>query len=70
MDCNEDIIRLIKARMEQGRVAYGHGLIQNDEARKAGLKEYDWVKESLEEALDLSIYLSAKLIEVMNKTKK
>jgi hypothetical protein len=27
---------------------------------------YDWVTEALEEALDLSIYLSAKLIEVKN----
>lgn len=42
--------------MEQGRKQYGHGLLQN-----AG---YDWVKEALEEALDLSIYLSAKLIEI------
>jgi hypothetical protein len=42
--------------MEKGRKQYGHGLLQN-----AG---YDWVKEALEEALDLSIYLSAKLIEI------
>ncbi|NBO01571.1 MAG: hypothetical protein EBV21_09010 [Betaproteobacteria bacterium] len=53
MDCNEEIKRLIAERMEKGRVAYGHGLIQNDEARKHGLKEYDWVQESIEEALDL-----------------
>jgi nucleotide-binding universal stress UspA family protein len=44
--------------MEKGRKQYGHGLIQNS--------GYDWVKEALEEALDLSIYLSAKLIEVKN----
>jgi hypothetical protein len=56
MDCNEEIKALIAERMEKGRKAYGHGLLQN-----AG---YDWVQEALEEALDLSIYLSAKLIEV------
>ena len=56
MDCNEEIKSLIAERMEKGRKAYGHGLLQN-----AG---YDWVQEALEEALDMSIYLSAKLIEI------
>jgi hypothetical protein len=56
MDCNSEIIRLIESRIEKGRKEYGHGLVQ-------GLG-YDWLKEALEEALDLSIYLSAKLIEL------
>jgi hypothetical protein len=56
MDCNKEIISLIESRMEKGKKQYGHGLLQN-----AG---YDWVQEALEEALDLSIYLSAKLIEI------
>jgi len=56
MDCNKEIINLIESRMEKGKKQYGHGLLQN-----AG---YDWVQEALEEALDLSIYLSAKLIEI------
>lgn len=57
-DCNDEIIRLIKTRMDKGRKEYGHGLLQN-----AG---YDWLQEALEEALDLSVYLSAKLIELKN----
>jgi hypothetical protein len=48
--------------MEKGRKEYGHGLIQNS--------GYDWVQEALEEALDLSIYLSAKLIEIKNAEEK
>jgi hypothetical protein len=60
-DCNEEIKSLIAERMEKGRKAYGHGLLQN-----AG---YDWVQEALEEALDMSIYLSAKLIEIKNFNK-
>jgi hypothetical protein len=56
LDCNEEIKALIAERMEKGRKAYGHGLMQNS--------GYDWVQEALEEALDLSIYLSAKLIEI------
>ena len=60
LDCNEEIKALIAERMEKGKNAYGHGLLQNS--------GYDWVQEALEEALDLSIYLSAKLIEIKNKT--
>ena len=56
MDCNSEIIRLIESRMEKGRKEYGHGLLHDS--------GYDWLKEALEEALDLSIYLSAKLIEL------
>lgn len=62
MDCNDEIITLIKSRMEMGRKTYGHGIIQDI--------GYDWVQEALEEALDLSVYLSAKLIEIKNKSTK
>ena len=61
-DCNEEIKTLIAERMEKGKKAYGHGLLQNS--------GYDWVQEALEEALDLSIYLSAKLIEIKARTDK
>jgi hypothetical protein len=61
MDCNDEIITLIKQRMEKGRKEYGHGIVQNS--------GYDWLKEALEEALDLSVYLSAKLIEINNEQK-
>jgi len=60
MDCNEEIKPLIAERMEKGRKEYGHGLLQNS--------GYDWLQEALEEALDLSIYLSAKLIELKAKS--
>lgn len=60
LDCNDEIIKLIRDRMDKGRREYGHGLLQN-----AG---YDWLQEALEEALDLSVYLSAKLIELKNLT--
>jgi hypothetical protein len=62
LDCNDEIKALISERMEKGKKAYGHGLLQ-----KSG---YDWVQEALEEALDLSIYLSAKLIEIKAHTSK
>jgi hypothetical protein len=53
---NADIQRLIAERLEKGRKTYGHELLPD-----AG---YDWVQEALEEALDLSIYITARLIEV------
>ena len=56
LDINDNIKALIAERMEKGKKAYGHGLLPN-----AG---YDWVQEALEEALDLAIYVSAKLIEI------
>jgi hypothetical protein len=45
--------------MAKGRKQYGHGLLKN-----SGL---DWVQEALEEALDLSIYVAAKLVEIQKK---
>lgn len=55
-EMNDQILDLIRERMAKGRAQYGHGLM-----RDAG---YNWVKEALEEALDLAIYVSARLIEV------
>lgn len=54
-ELNGDIVELVKKRMEKGRKEYGHGLMKGDR---------DWTKEALEEALDMSIYLSAKLVEM------
>ena len=61
LDCNEEIKVLIAERMEKGKKAYGHGLMQNS--------GYDWVQEALEEALDLAIYVSARLLEIKNSAK-
>jgi hypothetical protein len=58
-ELNPEILRLIESRMAKGRKQYGHGLL-----RDSGL---DWVQEALEEALDLSIYVAAKLVEIQQK---
>ena len=55
-EMNDQILDLIKERMAKGRAQYGHGLMKDS--------GYNWVKEALEEALDLSIYVAARLIEV------
>lgn len=59
MECNSEILRLIESRMEKGRRQYGHGLLVDG--------GYDWVQEALEEALDLSIYVAARLVEIQKK---
>jgi hypothetical protein len=58
--CNSDIKKLIEERMEKGIKQYGHGLKQDS--------GYDWVQEALEEVLDMSIYICAKLVEIKNKS--
>jgi len=50
-EMNDRILDLVKER-------YGHGLLE-----KSG---YDWVQEALEEALDLSNYVAARLVEIKN----
>ena len=60
-DMNSEIISLIKSRMEKGKIQYGHGLLPDS--------GYVWVQEALEEALDLAIYVSAKLVEVKAREK-
>jgi len=62
MECNDQIITLIKQRMEKGRKEYGHGIVQNS--------GYDWLREALEEALDLSVYLAAKIIEIDSRNEQ
>jgi len=58
-ELNADIMTLIENRMTLGRANYGHGLMADS--------GYDWLKEALEEALDLSIYLSARLVELQRR---
>ncbi len=54
-ELNADILDLIQKRMVQGHITYGHGLKEDS--------GYDWLKE----ALDLSIYLSAHLVELQRR---
>jgi len=53
---NKDIVKRIEERLEIGKREYADQLDVNDGR--------DWVKEALEEALDLSIYITAKLMQM------
>ena len=53
---NKEIVDAIRERLEMGKKEYPEELDVQDGR--------DWVKEALEEALDLSIYITAKLMQM------
>lgn len=56
INLNKEIIEAIKERLEHGKKEYPEELDVNDGR--------DWVQESLEEALDLAVYITAKLLQI------
>ena len=53
---NEKILKLIQKRLQIGERKYGHENVETDGR--------DFIVESLEEILDCSVYIAAKLIEI------
>jgi hypothetical protein len=66
-DDNKKILELIQERMAIGEERYGHGIRKNDDTTQWGTKIDSWTEMGLEEALDLTIYLSAQLIRILDK---
>ena len=58
---NKKILKLIEQRLLIGEKKYGNENVTNDGR--------DFVKESLEEALDCAVYLAARLLELDEKEK-
>ena len=59
---NKKILELIKQRLLIGEKKYGNENVTNDGR--------DFLKESLEEALDCAVYLAARLLELDEKEEK
>ena len=57
---NERILKMIQERLEEGERKYGHENVETDGR--------DFIVESLEEILDCSVYIAAKLIEIQSKS--
>tara|TARA_R100000501_G_C2533889_1_gene55649 strand:+ start:14 stop:295 length:282 start_codon:yes stop_codon:yes gene_type:complete len=55
---NEKILELIKSRLDEGERKYGHENVETDGR--------NFITEALEEILDCSVYIAAKLIEIQN----
>jgi len=62
MKMNIKILDLIEERLVIGERKYGNENVIDDGR--------DFIQEALEEALDCSVYLAAKLIEIKNKRKE
>ena len=58
---NKKILKLIKSRLDEGEQKYGHENVETDGR--------DFIVEALEEILDCSVYVAAKLIEIQNMDK-
>ena len=61
MDDNEELLDLIKSRLELGKTRYGHGVVVDQDTTEFGTEENDWQLMALEEMLDGLTY--DKLIE-------
>ena len=59
---NKKILNLVEERLLVGEKKYGNENVTNDGR--------DFIKEALEESLDLAVYVSAKLIEIKEKEKQ
>ena len=64
-DQNEEILKLIKERMDLGLQRYGHGVQVNDDTRQWGTKKDNWSEMALEEVLDGMIYMAAQIIRIL-----
>ncbi len=70
-DDNDEIMKLLHARLDLGRNRYGHGVIVDDDTRKYGTQDNDWELMALEEMLDGLIYTTASIIRYRReKTRK
>ena len=56
---NERILKMIQERLEEGERKYGHENVETDGR--------DFIVEALEEILDCSVYVAAKLIEIQTR---
>lgn len=62
MDDNEEILKLVSARLELGKEKYGHGVIVDNDTKKYGTDDNDWKLMALEEMLDGIVYTTAAII--------
>lgn len=61
---NQEILFLLKERLQIGLERYGHGINVMDDTRSWGTAEDSWTEMGLEEALDLALYLGAAILRV------
>ena len=66
-DNNEEIMTLIKQRMDLGKERYGHGVKVDDDTTQYGTDQDAWELMALEEILDGMIYSAAAIIRLRRR---
>ena len=66
-DDNDEILEMLKSRLELGKARYGHGVVVDQNTKDFGTKEDDWELMALEEMLDGLIYTTASIIRYRRK---
>ena len=66
---NDEILALLKKRLDIGKERYGHGVRVADDTRTWGTKEDSWEEMALEETLDGLIYLTAQILRIQRLRK-
>mgnify|MGYP003662865045 CR=1 FL=1 len=69
-DDNEEILDLLKKRLELGKNKYNHGVIINQDTTQFGTEENDWICMAEEEMLDGLIYITANMIRHRRQQKE
>tara|TARA_B100001094_G_C18049885_1_gene729468 strand:+ start:106 stop:405 length:300 start_codon:yes stop_codon:yes gene_type:complete len=66
-DDNDEILEMLKSRLELGKTRYGHGVVVDQNTQDFGTKDDDWELMALEEMLDGLIYTTASIIRYRRK---
>ena len=66
-DDNDEILEMLKSRLELGKARYGHGVVVDQNTKDFGTKDDDWELMALEEMLDGLIYTTASIIRYRRK---
>ena len=66
-DNNEEIMELLRQRMDLGKERYGHGVRVDDNTTQYGTDKDAWELMALEEILDGLIYSAAAIIRLRRK---
>lgn len=69
-DDNDEIMNLLKSRLDLGKERYNHGVRVDDDVTEYGPENNDWELMALEEALDGMIYSAAAIIRLRRKKQR
>ena len=63
----DNVIALVKGRLEMGMKKYGHGIAADDDTKRYGTQSGTWLEMATEEYLDALVYLGAEMVRIEPK---